>query len=703
MKPAPHIVAARKDKSKRLLNKYLSARPTDWTAADMLVQSVCQASLPDSYKTGLVSYQRITQWTQAWINGDFDTEVNPPQPDKTPAVNRLQALLSQPAPPLDPKEPVNSFGDMVLYPEQWDTFKRLRADILSNNFSGGLQNGNTGSGKTFLAVALMYEFGVRLKIHENGLVNRLRQTPFLIITRKTLLSQWREVAFMAGLGDLIKSGKLLIIPYSHLSSSKSARWYTTEYDSFEDKYVYEWLPQSLPILTIIDECQGLCNPTTKQTLAMDALIQKARNANMQAMTLSMSATPFDTVSKAGWVVSSIRKPLVHEGVTFNCKSVLQWPQYATLFADDPTKSNQAAMKRLRDCIDPYIYEIENVRWPARARNRSLVVDFESPEHRTRYNKAYEDYLERIAKLGRAASDSPFQQFVAINAFSKAVEPMRNYANLQRVVSNMNNKIATAIGCRFKHTITDMVFRLEAAGIKRHEISIIWGGGADYDEDNTFSEAQLSDLIKKLQSGDKLSRATISKMRKTLTFREELITSGDSEQERYARYDVLRELGMTGSQSSDKRWSEIQKFQRGISKVCLFTISAGGAGLSLDRNKPELWPRELLGSLCWDGKDFKQLLGRLVRRGTLPGYVDQYITYMRDTVEDTKFLPVVERKLANLREIGARGIDPTEIMMSEGRITHERLSIEQLNAIADSDESQITGDVEDDDDEEDGDE
>lgn len=701
MKPAPHIAAARKDKSKRLLNKYLTARPTDWTAADMLVQSTCQTSLPDTYKTGLVSYARISQWTQAWIAGEFDIEAKPQvNPDKTPAAQRLQSLLAQPSPPVDPKEPINSFGDMVLFPEQWDTFKRLRADILSNSISGALQNGNTGSGKTFLAVALIHEFAIRLKIHENGIVNRLRQTPFLIVTRKTLLSQWREVAFMAGLGPLINSGKLLIIPYSHLSSSKSARWYTTEYDSFDDKYIYEWLPQSLPLLTIIDECQGLCNPTTKQTLAMDALIRKSRTANMQAITLSMSATPFDTVSKAGWVVSSIRQPLEIGGVTFNCNSVNKWPEYATLFADDPTKSNQAAMKRLRDCIDKYIYEIENVRWPARARNRSLVVEFESPDHRARYNKAYEDYLEKIAKLGREASDSPFQQFVAINAFSKAVEPMRNYAITQRILSNMGNKVATAVGCRFKQTITDLVFRLEAAGIKRHEISIIWGGGADYDEENTFSESELSELIKRLQQGEKLSRATVSKMRKTLTFREELITSGETEQQRYSRYDTLRALGMTGSQSSDKRWSEIKKFQTGVSKVCLFTISAGGAGLSLDQNKPDLWPRELLGSLCWDGKDFKQLLGRLVRRGTMPGYVDQYIVYMRDTVEDTRFLPVVERKLANLREIGARGIDPTEIMMDDGRITHQRLTIEQLNAIADSDESQITGEVDDEEDDDD---
>ena len=178
-------------------------------------------------------------------------------------------------------------------------------------------------------------------------------------------------------------------------------------------------------------------------------------------------------------------------------------------------------------------------------------------------------------------------------------------------------------------------------------------------------------------------------------------SGESTEERYARYDKLRELGMTGSQSADQRWREIQRFQTGITKICIFTLASGGVGLSLDQSKPELWKRELIAGLCLSGPEFAQVLGRLVRRGTMPGYVDQYIALMRDTVESAVLQPIIVRKLGNIKELASKGINPSEVILSEDGKTfgHTEVSIDQLNAIADSDDSQIHGDIVNEDEEE----
>jgi len=679
---APHEAASRKDKGKRLLANYIKTKPTDWTQVDNLVIKVCNQRLPPEYQKGPVSYMKVQQFVDSWCKGTFDT----PTVNAVPTVATVNAV---PVPASTSIVPSNSFGDTVLFPEQYDTFCRLYSSYMQGDIVGALQNGNTGSGKTYLALALIHAFAKHSRLHEQDLVSRLRMVPYIIFTRKTIVDQWREVARNMGLGDLLASGKLQILPYSHLSSSMASKFVTKEYDAFENKWRFIWHPQAVPLAVVFDECQGLCNPDTTQTQCFTALLNAA--SNLKCYTLLMSATPADTVAKAGAFISSFRKPIKIGSASITVRSAEDWQkEYAYLICEEPTKSNNAAMKRLREAIDPYVFEIENVKWPARARNRSLVVDFKSSADREKYDNFYKAYLEMLEKMHREENDSPFQQWIAINVFRKGVEPMRNAAAADRIQHNLSRKVATAVGVNYKCTVTDLVFQLEQHGIHRNQISIIWGGGEDYDAHNTFDEKTLNKYVEDLRNGVPVSKSTLDRMKKTIAFREDMVKSGESEAERFKRYDDLRKLGMTGSQSHEQRWQEIRRFQTGVTKICIFTLASGGVGLSLDQNKPDLWPRELIAGLCLSGPDFKQVLGRLVRRGTMPGYVDQYMMFMRDTVEDKVLKPIIERKLANIKELATRGIDPTEITMnSSGKITHQEMTLEELNKVADSDDSQLT--------------
>jgi len=687
-----HISAARKAKSALLLKKYLELKPTSWDQIKILIKERLDIELPAAYCIGPVSYMQTEKFLGNWAAGQFEPVVIPNTTSLTPSIERKVNDLANHSVEISNNLP-NQFGKSQLFPEQYDTYCNIVNAFKTE--SGGLQNGSTGSGKTYLAAALFHKYGVQDKLHEQGL-NRFRSCPYIFFTRKTIVRQTQEVFKEFGLGDLMNRGKLKVVPYSHLSSTKGGVYVTKEFDSFENAWTVTWHLTAVPFLAIFDECQALCNPLTKQTLAYYALIKASKT--MPCKILNMSATPFDTVLKAHSVVSAFRKPFEYEGRKFSVSCFGDWELAAGFIAEDPAKSNSAAMARLRKSISGNIFEIANVRWPARARNRTIAVDFELPEHRIIYDNAYNKYLENIKKLGRDASTNPLQEYIEINIFSKIVEPLRNYAMVQLAMKDLAAGKCPVFGVRFKSTITDLVFKLMEQGLKREDISIIWGGGADYDEENTYNDAEFKQRVEKLAAGFGASKEEMRKLRRTIAFREELTISGQSSAQGLEKYSKLRDLDMTGSQSSDQRWDEITRFQTGRSKVCIFTIAAGGVGLSLDRNKTELGERVLYGGLCWSGPDYKQMLGRLVRRATLPGYVDQYLVFMKDTVEEFSLMPVVGRKLANIKEIGSSGIDPTEVLLCNDRIASQVLSVEELTRLADSDLSQLGADTEEDEDE-----
>jgi len=106
---------------------------------------------------------------------------------------------------------------------------------------------------------------------------------------------------------------------------------------------------------------------------------------------------------------------------------------------------------------------------------------------------------------------------------------------------------------------------------------------------------------------------------------------------------MSSLGLMGDQSPLQRQREIDKFQSGEAKWCIFTLAAGGVGLSLDHNAPHLLPREVLVTPSYSGPEFKQALGRCVRRTTLSD-THQYMCYMKDTVESDHVAPLIDRKM-----------------------------------------------------------
>lgn len=100
--------------------------------------------------------------------------------------------------------------------------------------------------------------------------------------------------------------------------------------------------------------------------------------------------------------------------------------------------------------------------------------------------------------------------------------------------------------------------------------------------------------------------------------------------------------IVGGQNERTRQEMIDKFQRGDSDYCLFTMTSGGVGISLHHDRPTTKPRYIVLPPTWSAIDLVQALGRGHRLTSLSPTVQEILWY-GDTIED-KVKLVVERKV-----------------------------------------------------------
>lgn len=106
-------------------------------------------------------------------------------------------------------------------------------------------------------------------------------------------------------------------------------------------------------------------------------------------------------------------------------------------------------------------------------------------------------------------------------------------------------------------------------------------------------------------------------------------------------DAERISFIVGGQSEKERQAQIDKFQRGDADIMLFTMTAGGVGISLHHDRTTSRPRHVILPPTWSAIDLVQALGRAHRLTSLSPTTQEILWY-GDTVED-KVKVVVERK------------------------------------------------------------
>jgi hypothetical protein len=658
---------------------------TNWRQLQLAVDNL---PIPASFLNGPLTYETVTNFTRFWL---ATTEQRLAAANA--ACERRETVTTE---RLSSDAPTAQLGNYKLMPEQLVASKRIMLAMLSG-IKRVLQDAKGGAGKTFIAADVVQKFLASNLWQQHPILDTMPGR-VIIITRKTIRTQYLNVLLNAGFGQDIASGRIIVTTYPQLSAEFGARYMTQRFDPVANDYVTSANPLMAPALVILDECHALNNPETKQTKFILAW-QKLANAPYM---LFMSATPFITINHARTFIvnSGLQHPSVGTITEANFKT------FAGTFAKRPDKQNKKAAKRLRGWLLEHnrIVSLPHVKWDHKAINQVLIVDFDCDEDRQRYQQAFEIYCEAKRRIGESTDFGTFDKMVALGQFRKVAEPCRARPMARLIAKYHKDGYAPAIGCCFRETVSQLVNLLTSEhGFKRSDISIIYGGKRAWRKDLLLDEATFQDItVRSSQDPESVEDWEIRALRETVQYKTEQVRLGETEEEQLKRLAHMEELGLTGTQSAAARQMEIDNFQSGRSTICIFTLAAGGVGLSLDQDKPHLRPRVGFFTPSYSGPEFQQALFRLIRRCTLSD-VMQFLVYLRGTIEETHVAPKVDANLKCLAAITGAQFSLLDLDTAPRHEAAKFRTIEEILADAESEEARVEnieliGDGDDDDDE-----
>ncbi len=633
----------------QIKNKY--GKPNGYNTWDGLTKLLA-IDVPTTFSSRPCNYSTIIEFADFWAQS-YKVRLEVAQEQSTAAKVKITTGDIT-------KAQCTTFGSVTLYPEQEALFRRIYKDIFVDRISSAiLQDGETGSGKSFIGAFLIAQHIADGALDTNKYPLRMLPNQYIIFTPKNVVEQYKRVLEAVGLGKYVRTRAIYVTSYSMLPTLEGRVLCAEEEDMVTDNTVMKWNGMSRPLCVIWDECQKLNNWKTYQTRAAQACAAQSKDT----IHIFMSATPFEKVNDSYTVTRAIGRPLL--GININSEQ--SFKAFASMVdPTDPAKPNQAALKRLREILGPYIYSLPRAKWPHKQLNSTLIIDFDSDKARATYERAYDDYLEVCKKTGKNTEFGEFAKFIALGKFRQASEPLRAPFLARKVIDNYRSgKVATVIGTAFKESIIRIAFALVEAGIPRDKIAIIWGGGKQVRQEDIMTQQEIDEILTAVSTGKGRTptKRDFKRMQETLYYTQERLAYGETAEEQSYRHLKLSELRLTGTQSANQRQKEIDAFQSGSAVICLFTLASGGVGLSLDKDKSHLLPRECYFTPVWNGKEFKQALGRTVRRASLADS-RQYVCFLRGTVEEHHVAPLLDTKLRCIAEITNRNFDVFDLLARE---------------------------------------
>jgi len=322
---------------------------------------------------------------------------------------------------------------------------------------------------------------------------------------------------------------------------------------------------------------------------------------------------------------------------------------------DPYDYCEAATKRIMAELAPYFVNVKGVRSQFNAKNGTRLVNFRNEEQRQHYEKAWDNYLKRRAKIEKMEG-MPGQGFLILAQFTifrRAAEWCHAENIADMMAESERGGFAPVAAVNFKQTIIRIVkFLITKHGYTRDDISIVWGGG------QTGPSKKQELKMKFTKHMDILQAAGLSM--------DEL---GLDDIDDYQQEEVRPEWRL-GIQTMDERQREIDRFQSGRTKFCLYTFKAGGVGLSLHhsdeltrykvRRKRSGWydvddikncptrPRKTFLTPTYSAIDLVQGLGRAPRLTSLSD-TEQTIFFFAGTIE-VRVHQITSDKLRCLRHV-----------------------------------------------------
>lgn len=318
-----------------------------------------------------------------------------------------------------------------------------------------------------------------------------------------------------------------------------------------------------------------------------------------------------------------------------------WPEVSKALAtdNDPYLHSPAAMETFFTLFADHIYKVKAPHGKYCSINNCELIDFPTPEAAARYAKIEQKYLEDCAKLQKEPAQGRFQELVLLNKYRLGAdfEKAPVFAKRMHEEVETNGKAAIAAVC-FRSTIARTVRTLvKDYGVKRDEISLIWGGDDKFNKAKRLSQQEMITWVNKMVLGQKVPRHILKQIQTQLV---------ETEEERSeCEYDYGVDLDL-GNQSRDERQRQIDRFQSGKSKYMLFTFTSGGVGIDIFHsgedslgNPVEQRPRRSFLTPTYSAQDFVQGLGRSHAQVFSLSDTKQTILFFRGTIEESVMVRV----------------------------------------------------------------
>jgi hypothetical protein len=329
---------------------------------------------------------------------------------------------------------------------------------------------------------------------------------------------------------------------------------------------------------------------------------------------------------------------------------------------DPTEHSPAAMERFMYAFKDYVYDVKNVRSAFKSINKCELIDFQSEWARKYYAAAWERFQLESAKLDKTTPEGRFRILVEFLQFRKAAEYCRADVIADRMYATMQGGYDPVAAVNFKQTIVRAVRRLVTHyGMKREDISLIWGGDASMVSANqkgaavSFSDSEIASILMKMVT------AGATKAQQDLVLQKLKNPALETDEERAVREFAVK--NKLGPQSRSVRQEEIDRFQQGKARMAFFTFKSGGVGLSLHHTDEWAAVDPLTGNKLVKSRQRKsflaptysaieivQGLGRAHRITSLSD-TEQTILFYKGTIEEAVY-SIVSLKMRCLKKVTA---------------------------------------------------
>ena len=487
----------------------------------------------------------------------------------------------------------------------------------------------TGTGKTFIWGGIAR----RLEDMKWYVGKTYSHMPIVYVGKSTILEQIsRSIARYFGFRPNVDHE---VINIEALRSSAGQFWVKKQLRIEHGEEIEDWIWKKgvHPAALCLDESQGVKRPRSTQSQIFHSYTEIDPD---KRCLICMSATPFARVCEAQVFAVGTNRDISHLGFPKGTRLTNEtWPSYARIIAApaSPEDYDEEAVKRLRKDLDDYIVQVKGVRPQFEADNGTETIHFKSIEQAKWYHEAYKRYLMEKAKMD-ALKDTGQRinlcYLVIRLKFAMAAEFLHAEHFADSMEEDRRNGFAPVTAVKFKQTVIEIVsILINKHHWKRSDISLIWGGG----QTQLTKKQKTKNKIKDLEEELKKAGVEIDEILKDAGL--------DEIEDRVLKdYPSWLKLGL---QSQEERQSEIDKFQSGKTVGCIYTLKAGGVGLSLPHTDDltDRWNESVPGYSEWrkmiDEWNAKRKENERVAPGKCRRKESGYVYE-----EDVKFIPTRPR-------------------------------------------------------------